>query len=140
SGRVPPESTASARAAAAAAGRAAVGGSDAHALPSVARAWTEVPGARTRDDFLDGLRQGRTLARGSSGTYARLVGDISTVFAGAVAENFALAGRSPGDLGRLAGTLALVPVLALLPLIGLVNLRRERSMARVHQGRYAKSL
>src|SRR5215470_12851968 len=105
-GMMPPESNGYARDAAAAAGRASVGGSDAHALPSVARAWTEVPGARTRGDFLEALRQGWTLARGSSGTYARLVGDISTVFTGAVAENFALAGRSPRDLARLAGTLA----------------------------------
>src|SRR5262249_35716835 len=71
-GMMPGESNASARAAARVAGLASVGGSDAHAMPSVARAFTEVPGARTREAFLAGLRQGMTLPRGRSGTYARV--------------------------------------------------------------------
>ena len=47
--------------------KAAIGGSDAHTLASVAGAWTVVPGARTRDDFLDGLRRGLTLPAGRVG-------------------------------------------------------------------------
>jgi len=139
-GMMPPTSNGLALAAATVAGRATVGGSDAHALASVARAYTEVPGARTCEAFLDGLRQGLTLARGRSGTYARLVGDIAIVFAGAARENWSRAGVSIGDLGRLAGVLALAPVLTLLPIIGLVNWLREETMARVHHARYAESL
>src|SRR5215472_16653573 len=36
----------------------AVGGSDAHAMPSVGRAFTEVLAARSRRDFIEGLRAG----------------------------------------------------------------------------------
>src|SRR5262245_15988236 len=110
-GMMPATSNEHARAAARMTGRPEVGGSDAHALPSVARAFTEVPGATSREAFLAGLRAGMTLAKGRSGTYRRLVGDIGVVFSGAMRENAARAGRSLSDLGRLAGTAALVPVL-----------------------------
>ena len=42
---------------------AMVGGSDAHTLASVARAFTVVPGARPREEFLAGLRRGLHAAR-----------------------------------------------------------------------------
>ena len=43
------------------AGMAPVGGSDAHSLAHVARAFTTVPGARTKEEFLAGLRTGLTV-------------------------------------------------------------------------------
>ena len=39
-------------------GKIGIGGSDAHALPSVGTAYTEVPGARDKEEFFDGLRAG----------------------------------------------------------------------------------
>jgi predicted metal-dependent phosphoesterase TrpH len=39
--------------------KAEVGGSDAHAMASVGCAWTVVPRARTREEYLDGLRRGQ---------------------------------------------------------------------------------
>ena len=51
------------------AARAEIGGSDAHAMASVGCAWTAVPGARTRLEYLDGLRAGlgRCAARPAAG-------------------------------------------------------------------------
>lgn len=139
-GMMPRASNDCARAAARVAGRGGVGGSDAHVLAGVARAFTEVPGARTREDFLKGLRQGRTLARGRSGSYARLAGAVAAVFSGAVRENATLAGRSLPDLARFAGVVALLPVLLLSPGLALYSYARERVMADVHHRRYRASL
>ena len=59
--------------------RIAVGGSDAHALASAGSAWTEVRGARTKDEFLEGLCEGRARAHGESGSYWKLTSDVLTV-------------------------------------------------------------
>jgi predicted metal-dependent phosphoesterase TrpH len=56
-----------------------LGGSDAHTLASAGKAWTEVRGARTRQEFLDGIRAGHALARGSSGSYFRLTRDVLSI-------------------------------------------------------------
>jgi predicted metal-dependent phosphoesterase TrpH len=54
----------------------AVGGSDAHALPSVGMAYTEVPRARNKEEFFAGLRSGTGRAVGESGGYAKLTRDV----------------------------------------------------------------
>jgi hypothetical protein len=54
----------------------AVGGSDAHALASVGTAYTEVPGARNKDEFMAGLRAGYGKPGGESGGYWKLTRDI----------------------------------------------------------------
>jgi predicted metal-dependent phosphoesterase TrpH len=46
----------------------ATGGSDSHTMGPLARTWTEVPGARTVREFLDGLRAGRATVAGLDGT------------------------------------------------------------------------
>jgi predicted metal-dependent phosphoesterase TrpH len=53
-----------------------VGGSDAHALASVGTAYTEVPGARNKDEFMAGLRTGHGRVGGESGGYWKLTRDI----------------------------------------------------------------
>jgi predicted metal-dependent phosphoesterase TrpH len=52
--------------------RIAVGGSDAHALASAGSVWTEVRGARTIAEFLEGLCEGRAQVHGESGSYWKL--------------------------------------------------------------------
>src|SRR5262249_33283731 len=52
------------------------GGSDAHTLANVARAFTCVH-ARDRAEFLEGLRAGLTIPAGRSGSYARLTAAVA---------------------------------------------------------------
>ncbi len=53
-----------------------VAGSDAHALASVGTTYTEVPGARDKDEFFAGLRAGYGRLGGESGSYWKLTRDI----------------------------------------------------------------
>ena len=68
-------------------GRARVGGSDAHAASTVGLAWTEAPGARTRQEFFARLRAGATRTAGTSGNYFRLTRDIFSIGGGMVSDN-----------------------------------------------------
>ncbi|MGO9640067.1 MAG: PHP domain-containing protein [Candidatus Acidiferrales bacterium] len=51
--------------------KVSLGGSDAHTTNAAATAYTEVPGAASKEEFLAGLRRGFCRARGSSGSYAQ---------------------------------------------------------------------
>ncbi len=53
-----------------------VAGSDAHALASVGTTYTEVPGARNKEEFFAGLRAGKGRLCGESGSYWKLTRDI----------------------------------------------------------------
>ena len=57
-------------------GKTALGGSDSHARPSVGAAYTEVPGARSKDEFLAGLKAKTAIASGTNGGYLRLTRDV----------------------------------------------------------------
>ena len=77
----------------------AVGGSDAHAMPSVGRAFTEVPGARNRREFLQGLRAGYGRVQGGCGSWWKLTRDVLLIGAAMVREDrwkWALAPLAPG--------------------------------------------
>ena len=130
--------------AARAARRAAVAGSDAHTLESVARAWTVVPGARTRADFLDGLRRGLTLPRGRSGGYARLTADVVRIAAAAYRSAARGSGRSLAGAARLATLLAGLPLVPLVPLVTAAVFLHEQVFARAQdralraEGRHAR--
>jgi predicted metal-dependent phosphoesterase TrpH len=129
-GMLPPLTNQCARRAAETLGLPAVGGSDGHTLASVARAYTIVPGARSRDEFLAGLRQGRCAAGGESGSYLRLTLDIARLFAHGYAWNAARALDGPRQLAAAALLVALVPVLPLLPLVTAGLHVREQAFAR----------
>src|SRR5262245_9748611 len=94
------------------AGMSPVGGSDSHTLTGVARAWTRVPGARTRREFLEGLRQGTTVVGGRSGTYARLTGEVVRIFAAGYRDAMRAPLLAPARIAALVG---LVPFLPLIP-------------------------
>ncbi len=57
-------------------GKAPVGGSDAHALASLGTAYTQVPNARTKAEFLRGLRAGQGIPGGEHGGYPKLTRDV----------------------------------------------------------------
>lgn len=59
-----------------ASGKLAMAGSDAHHRRGVGQTWTEVPGARTREEFMQGLRAGRGVVGGRHGSYFTMAEDI----------------------------------------------------------------
>jgi PHP domain-containing protein len=60
-------------------GKIGIGGSDAHALPSVGTAYTEVPGARDKEEFFEGLRNGIGRVAGESGCFTKLTFDVYVI-------------------------------------------------------------
>jgi len=57
-------------------GKAGVAGSDSHTLAGVAQTFTEVPGARTVEEYFTGLRAGRGIVHGQDGSFAKITLDI----------------------------------------------------------------
>ncbi len=107
------------------AARAEVGGSDAHAMASVGCAWTVVPGARNRQEYLRGLRRGMGRVRGASGGYTKLTRDV-----------FAIGHQM---LREKPATLPVVLLAWLVPFIILHNSIRESVFARWWMARYVQS-
>lgn len=135
-GMMCPASNARAAAARRRAGLAAVGGSDAHTLASVANAYTAVPGATTREEFLDGLRRGLTIAAGRSGSYARLAADIGRVFAGLCREQGRRARASLPDALGFGLLLAAAPLAGLIPIVAAWTYVHEHVFACRHYRRF----
>jgi predicted metal-dependent phosphoesterase TrpH len=93
-----------------------VGGSDAHALPSVGAAYTEVPGASSKEDFFAGLRSGMGRVAGDCGSFARLTRDVLIITAELMREK--------------AWTRLLAPLGLLVPLATALNYCEERAFDR----------
>lgn len=116
-------------------GRAGCGGSDAHTLASVARAYTCVAG-RGRDDFLLGLRRAHTFPAGRSGGYLRLTADVGRLFAEAWKDGVRRARRGEGWVAA-AAVQALVPFAPLVPLITAYTYIHEQIFVVDHARRHA---
>jgi predicted metal-dependent phosphoesterase TrpH len=95
--------------------KAVVAGSDAHTLAGLGRTYTEVPGARTAKEYLDGLRQGHATVAGESGSYSKLTKAVWSI------------GLDPMEERRW--TIILAPLLVLVPLVTVVNLVMELGFA-----------
>jgi len=93
-----------------------VGGSDAHALPSVGSAYTEVPGARGKEEFFAGLRNGLGVVHGESGSFSKLTRDVLIIAREMMREKY--------------WTLALSPLAMLIPAITFFNYCDERMFSR----------
>lgn len=76
-------------------GKPGIAGSDAHTMRGLGRTWTEVPGARTREQFMAGLWEGRCRSGGQQGSYFTLAGDMLRFAAGFYGERFGDVGREP---------------------------------------------
>ena len=63
-----------------------VAGSNAHTLTALGRANIDIPAARTKQEFLRGLRAGNGFARGESGSFVRLTRDVLSICMSLVAE------------------------------------------------------
>jgi predicted metal-dependent phosphoesterase TrpH len=93
----------------------ALAGSDSHTLASLGRTYTQVPGARSHGEFLEGLRRGRTVTVGESGDYQKLTRAVLEIACGLMRER--------------RWTLLLAPLLAGVPLVILANLVLETAFA-----------
>jgi predicted metal-dependent phosphoesterase TrpH len=117
-------------------GLAPIGGSDAHALASVATAYTVVEGARTKEEFLLGLRRGAAVPGGRHGSYAKLTRDVALVFAGGYEESFREALTSPAALARFGALVAALPLMPLIPLVTAAIYTHEKLFAEHHHRLY----
>ncbi len=78
-GQMWPEANASAARLAARLGKIAIAGSDSHTIAGVGLTYTEVPGARTADEFFAGLRAGYGRVHGAHGSCAKLTLDVFSI-------------------------------------------------------------
>ena len=60
-------------------GKIAIAGSDSHAMGGIGRTYTEVPGARTKEEFFAGLRTGKGRVHGANGSYLKLTADVFSI-------------------------------------------------------------
>jgi predicted metal-dependent phosphoesterase TrpH len=60
-------------------GKIAIGGSDSHTIAGVGLTYTEVPGARTADEFFAGLRAGHGRIHGMHGSCGKLTADVFSI-------------------------------------------------------------
>ena len=95
--------------------KAVVAGSDAHTLAGLGHTYTEVPGARTAREYLDGLRQGHASVAGESGSYSKLTKVVWSIGLQMLQER--------------PWTVILAPLLALVPLVTVANLVMELGFA-----------
>jgi predicted metal-dependent phosphoesterase TrpH len=75
-GQMLPEANARAERLAKRLGKVAVAGSDSHTIAAAGLTYTEVPGAKSADEFLVGLRAGHAVIGGEHGSYAKLTADV----------------------------------------------------------------
>jgi hypothetical protein len=97
-------------------GKAMLGGSDAHTVYSLGSVCTHVPGARNKEEYLEGLWRGRAQVEGRSGNFWRLTRDILQIGAALMEEK---------PVARLLAPLALA-----VPLVTVVNYMMEDLFAR----------
>ncbi len=97
-------------------GKAPVAGSDAHAVFSLGSCWTDVPEARTKEEFFAGVRLGLGRAHGASGSYWKLTRDVLWIGMRMLREN------------PLTAPIALLSPFA--PVITLINYLMEARFAR----------
>jgi predicted metal-dependent phosphoesterase TrpH len=105
-------------------GKAGVGGSDSHAILSVGSTYTEVPGARDKTEFLQGIRAGKAITWGENGSYLKLTRDVLWIVGKMVQEN--------------PWKVFLTPLVALLPVATLATMVEEMVFARRWSARLEK--
>jgi predicted metal-dependent phosphoesterase TrpH len=78
-GQMWPQANESAARLAARLGKIAIAGSDSHTIAGIGHTYTEVPGARTVDEFFAGLRTGCGRIHGAHGGYGKLTADVLSI-------------------------------------------------------------
>ncbi|MEZ5399907.1 MAG: PHP-associated domain-containing protein [Bryobacteraceae bacterium] len=104
-------------------GKPITAGSDSHTTRTLARTYTEVAGARSASEFLDGLRSGRGRAAGVSGDWTRVTLDVATIASRMFLER--------------PWTVLLLPFTLGIPVTAFFNSVRERRFAAYWAARLA---
>jgi predicted metal-dependent phosphoesterase TrpH len=104
---------------------AEVGGSDAHVMASVGCAYTVVPRASTKQEYLEGLRYGHGKVRGETGGWAKLTRDVLSIGGMMVHEQ--------------PWTLPIALLGAAVPLVILANYTMESVCARWWMARHLRA-
>lgn len=102
---------------AAAAGKHMLGGGDSHTGRGIGLTWTEVPGARTKDEFMTGLRAGRGIAGGAHGGIRTMSSDLWRFAGNFMSEAVTTAVTKPADWRGYVCTFGGVFALPILPLL-----------------------
>lgn len=102
---------------AAAAGKHMLGGGDSHTVRGIGLTWTEVPGARTKDEFMTGLRAGRGIAGGAHGGIRTMSSDLWRFAGNFMSEAVTTAVTKPADWRGYVCTFGGVFALPILPLL-----------------------
>ncbi len=97
-------------------GKIAIAGSDSHTIAGAGLTYTEVPGARTVDEFFAGLRTGRGRVHGAHGSCGKLTADVFRIVKSMVLDT--------------PWTLALAPFALLVPAFTASHWLREISFCK----------
>lgn len=100
-----------------AAGKHMLGGSDSHTGRGIGLTWTDVPGARNRDEFMSGLRAGRGEAGGAHGGQGTMISDMWRFAGNYMSEAVTATARRPGEWRGYACTVGGLLGLPLVPLV-----------------------
>lgn len=101
-----------------------IAGSDSHTIDGAGKTFTEVPGARTAEEFLAGLRTGQGVIAGEHGGYGKLTADVYRIVQ-------AMAADQPW-------TLSLLPLAAFVPAFTAVHWLNEIRFCRKWTARLTK--
>jgi predicted metal-dependent phosphoesterase TrpH len=116
-----------------AAGKAMVGGSDAHTERGIGGTWTEVPDATTVDEFFEGLRAGQGRVGGRHGSRTTLSSDILRFAANLYGEQARLSLADPLSWrapALVAASAAAAPLLGVALGAGLLHFVHEQRFNR----------
>lgn len=116
-----------------ASGKAMLGGSDSHTERGIGLTWTEVPGARTVDEFFDGLRRGEGVVGGRHGGHGTMASDIVRFAASLYREQALETLRRPVSLrtpAMLAASVAALPLLGTALATGALHFVHEQRFNR----------
>lgn len=116
-----------------ASGKHLVAGSDSHTGRGIGLTWTEVPGARTRAEFMAGLRQGRSIVGGRHGGRLTLMSDMCRFAGNLCAEAGTRVAKQPADwrgYARAAGGVVALPALSVVLAGALLHFVHEQRFNR----------
>ncbi len=98
-------------------GKHVLGGGDSHTGRGIGLTWTEVPGARNRDEFMAGLRAGRAIAAGNHGGHQTMLSDMWRFAGNFVAEAVTTTVKRPTDWRGYAGVFGGILGLPVMPIV-----------------------